>query len=185
MKNLSDPAKIPLLLSLLVLVLLPLSVLVASQTPRTQTRGLAGEGRVAIMFLEPSVVQAKVGEAFPLNVYLNTIGQEVEAADVVIKYDPEKLELVDNTVKPGLVLENYTGLTVDARKGFATIKASGGSYKGVRGKLAEVSFRPKAAGSTTVELYFQSGGLQECAVWSQASKADILKATNPAKIEIK
>lgn len=136
------------------------------------------------MFLEPSAVKAKVGEAFPLNVYLSTGGQEIDAADVVVKYDPEKLELVDNTVKPGLVLENYTDLAVDSRKGFATIKASGGSYKGVRGKLAEVSFRSKTAGETSVELYFQSGGLQECAIWSKASKSDILKATNPAKIEI-
>lgn len=184
MKTLSDPSKIPLLLSLLVLVLLPFSVLVSSQSKPTQTRGLAGEGRVAVMFVDPSTVSAKVGQEFTVGVYLNTGGQEVEAADVVIKYDPAKLELVDNTVKPGLVLENYTGLMIDAHKGFAVIRAGSGSYKGVRGKLAEAAFRPKSVGSTNVELYFQTGGANECAVWSKSSKADILKATNPAKIEI-
>lgn len=184
MKTLSDPSKIPLLLSLLVLVLLPFSVLVSSQSQKTQTRGLAGEGRVAIMYLDPSAVSAKVGEEFTVGVYLNTGGQEVEAADVVIKYNPEVLELVNNTLKPGLVLENYSGLMIDARKGFATIRAGSGNYKGVRGKLAEATFSPKTTGSTNVELYFQTGGANECAVWSKSTKADILKATNPSKISI-
>ncbi len=136
------------------------------------------------MFLDPVSITTQVGEEVIVKVYVNTSGSQIEGADIALKYDPNYLELVDNTINPGLVLESYTGRTVDARKGMAFIRAVGGSYQGVRGKLAEATFKTKQSGITQINLYQASGGLQECAVWQSENGGDILGATMGSTIEI-
>jgi|GEM_PF-3621967 len=185
MAKLKNLANLPLLLSLLVLVLVPLSALLATQSSRLDIRGLAGENRAAIMFLDPPQAEVPVGEELVLKVYLNTEGREVEGADVALNYDPTYLELIGNTIDPGVILETYTGRSVDNRKGTAFIRALGGTYQGVRGKLAEVRFRAKEAGATQVSLFFQTGGAQECAVWASNNQGDILRATTGTTVEIR
>jgi hypothetical protein len=97
-----------------------------------------------------------------LQVIIDTAGQTSNAADIILKYDPTKIEIKD--AKPttagiqiytGTAYDVYAGNIVDTTNG--TIKLTGfNSNLNGKAVFAELEFNPKAAsGSTQIAIEFQ------------------------------
>jgi len=177
--------KVPILIGTLALVItLPMVVFLTTRKEPATLKTRAGVEQKSLLYLWPAQVttELETNEVFQIDVTLNTQGQESGGVDVVVSFDPDILELVGNTIEPGIIFGNYFGRRVDRRKGIVQISATG-QFSG-QGKVASLSFRPLKRGETGVNLIFQIGGAQECAVWNTTEKKDLLKTVNGTKITI-
>ncbi|MCG2685799.1 cohesin domain-containing protein [Candidatus Parcubacteria bacterium] len=177
--------KVPILIGTLALVItLPMVVFLTTRKEPTALRTRAGVEQESLLYLWPAQVTTtlETNGSFQIDVTLNTQGQESGGVDIVISFDPDILELVDNTIEPGIIFGNYFGRQVDHRKGIVQISATG-QFSG-QGRVAGLSFRPLKRGETAVDLVFKTGGAQECAVWDTTEKKDLLKAVNGTIITV-
>jgi hypothetical protein len=91
-----------------------------------------------------------------VDIVLSTGTSETNAADIIIDYDPAKIEIVDSDVgqtgvqiKGGSVYSNYFGNVVDEVNG--VIRLTGATFSGYfsgSGVFATIQFKPKLAGIT-------------------------------------
>jgi hypothetical protein len=130
---------IPFLLSIMTL-LLPLGA--APVKAATD-----GSFRVAV----PNSGNLVQGCLYAADVYINTGSNTSNSADIIINYDPSKIEIVDSVtdtsgvqIKPGTAYEAYFGNVVDTTAG--KIRLTGGSFVGgLSGEaiFATIQFRGK------------------------------------------
>lgn len=137
--------------------------------------------QAASLSLSPATGEVEVSQAFSVEVILDTAGSNSDSADVILKYDADKLSIV-NSVLGDLYdnkAKNDTGVL-----GKVTMRAyssPGTFYKG-QGTFATLTFKAKAAGTAVASFDFTANSTKDCNV--SLSKVDILTSVTGATYAI-
>jgi len=125
----------------------------------------------SVLTLDPKTKSVKVGESFPVNIILDTGGQETDGVDLYsIHYDPTILNVVDDIpskkgvqIKPGTIMEVNALNDVNQSTGtikFGQASEAGTNYNG-KGVLAVIHFKAIAPGSTNLKFDFIPGNTMD------------------------
>lgn len=136
----------------------------------------------AILFLDPPFGEFKQGAEIEVGIILDSKENLVTGADVVLRFDPNFLEVVDSDPKlagiqidQGAIFSQYLGNRVDTSRGRITVSGLAEinqPFSG-RGVLVKVKFLTKKTGTTKVFFEFQPAATNDSNVASLVAK-DIL-----------
>jgi len=102
-----------------------------------------------------------------VDILMDTQGISSNSADIIVNYDPSKIEILDNDliksgiqIQPGIIYENYFGNQVDT--GIGVIRLTGATFingfNGI-GIFASINFKSKPfATSTNFDIYMTGVG---------------------------
>ncbi len=141
----------------------------------------------SISLVGPS--SAKVDQEFKVDVKIDTQGALADGIDLVVKYDPNLLEVVDSQTPMVInkIFSNYPANTVDSQAGIINVSATSSpgdpSFSG-QSVLGSVSFRAKKAGIAAVSLEFTKGSTTDSNVVETTSGNDILEKVNNLDVAI-
>ena len=162
-------------------------------------------GWVVVVFIFFSLVSPIFAQTANLNLHLNTqvdlkIDQEFSVlveimafektlgTDLKLSYNPDKLELTQ--VIPGPVYPNFSNLEdLTQVRGELYLSGAADFTTGLvpNGKLADLKFRPKKAGQTTIEVVFNPTDTTSTAIipFSGNNLNLLTQAPEPLTINIK
>jgi len=142
-----------------------------SSQKRTSFPTKAGEKK-AHLWLLPTQTEIKKGEVEEVRVFLISNISEVGGIDLVLKYDPNLLEIVGNTIKPGAIFDYYRDRVVDNRRGIIKLSSSG-KFKG-EGTFATFDIKGKEVGNGKIEIVSDKTSTDSTVVWDSQEKVNIL-----------
>lgn len=124
------------------------------------------------------------GDQVGVEVRLDTGGNSAEGVDIVLRFDPQKLSLIQDNISTGLIFPSYPLLSVDEKMGIVLISGISGD-KGFNGRgiLAKLKFLAREVGETSLRLEFNIGGTKDSNIVDNLGK-DILEKVLDLKVEI-
>jgi len=131
----------------------------------------AGEEK-AQLWLLPTQVRIKQNEEVEVRVFLVSKNKDVGGVDLVLKYNPSLVEIVDNTIKPGTIFNYYRDRLVDNRRGIIRLSASG-KFKG-EGTFATFKIRGKEVGSGKIEIITPKVSVDSTIIWDSEEQTNLL-----------
>jgi len=120
-------------------------------------------------------------ETFNVDVILNTGGSETDGADVIIRYDGNKLTLVTAALGELYTNKLTADTSVEGKITFRATSSENQSYNGT-GTYATMSFKAKAEGTANLYFDFTSGSTTDSNVAYKGS--DILGSVSNASYTI-
>lgn len=128
-----------------------------------------------------------VSEIVPVSVTIDTGGQTIDGADLIIQYDPKILEASSAGLTKGGIFEEYPIVSVDTSKGLISISGISSlqnGFKGV-GQFANINLRAKVTGRTSLTIDFKGKGatIDSNLVEANASK-DILEKVDNLELTV-
>lgn len=135
--------------------------------------------------LEAPQKEYRVGELIPVSVNLNVGNKMADGADLVLKFDPNKLDSAPSITK-GSIFPEYPVVKSDGGEVRMTAITSlgGGSFSG-SGIFATIIFRAKAVGSTSVSFDFTPGSTTDSNIFGPAGYGDMLKEVGNLEVNIR
>lgn len=119
---------------------------------------LAQEGNGASLSLNPSSGTFIVNNTFDVSIILNTNGRSVNAVDAIIKFPPDKLQVVSPSLGRSIIGIWATPPTFNNQEG--TLRFQGGiPSPGINtssGVISTITFRVKSIGTATINLSDES-----------------------------
>lgn len=100
-----------------------------------------------------------VGEVIPVAVTVNTGGRSIDGVDLIVRFDPKAVEVVQGSLIAGKIFSEYPLLAQDAKVGLISISgvsSVNSSFTG-QGEFALLSLRAKLSGRTSLVIDFQKG----------------------------
>ncbi len=122
-----------------------------------------------------------VGEEVSVEIYLSTGGRNSDGADVILKFNPEFLQLRENDpFEKGDIYNQYLGLNADQVNGILRVSGiitqTNGRFNGT-GKFGTVYFKLLKDGPTEVKVDFTKGSTKDSNITELKSAKDILVST--------
>lgn len=115
---------------------------------------------------------------------------ETDAADVVINYDPARLEVVESgdlAAKAGQIYSNYPVNSNDPTEGKVILAGATdpgtAAFKGL-GTFATITFRAKARGQTALSFDYTKGSTVDSNVVDSHEGRDILESVQDLRLTI-
>jgi hypothetical protein len=156
-----------------------ISVLFIQKKTSLPTR--AGEEK-AQLWLLPTQEKLKKGEESEVRVLLISRVNEVGGVDLILKYNPNLLEIVGNTIKPGTIFDYYRGRLVDNRRGVVRLSSSG-KFIG-EGTFATFKIKGIENGKGKIEIVDSKTSVDSTVVWDKEEKTNILGNTYNLSFEV-
>jgi hypothetical protein len=129
--------------------------------------------QAASFTVDPEVVSTEAGEEFSVDVSIDTGGKKTDGADLVLKFNAEKLEVL--RVDPGVVYSDYpiqeTGDGVVKVTGISSQK--GPFFEG-EGVFATIVFKVLYGGEEFIKVDFEDGSTTDSNVAFHGKGTDIL-----------
>lgn len=159
-----------------------------SQTP-SEIQPLSG-GELS---LTSEKTDYKVGDTVPVTVKVYTGGFPTLGTDVVVKYDPNILELGSATsLVSGDAYPEYPSKNFDQKTGMVTISGisalNGKEFSGLA-DFATINFKAKATGTANISFDFAPGGTADSNIIKlgveNAPSVDILSKVSDLRVNIK
>ncbi len=199
MKN--SLAWLPLASGMLVLVL-SLGLAMLTVTNRAQSPGGVAQGSTATDLTAnassqvPSISlvasgggnntdSASTGEyvfdrtkTYPVGIVVDSAGKLIDGVDVVINYDPAKVEIVGNKVNPSTTFQEFPLNKIDLASGKILFSGLTFNPQSVLGIVGTFSFRPKAAGEVNFTVQFVPGATTDSNIAEHGSATDVLGTVN-------
>jgi hypothetical protein len=138
---------------------------------RTSWPTKAGEEKVQLWLL-PTKVRLRQGEETEVKVFLVSKEKEIGGVDLILKYEPALIEIVGNTIKPGIVFDYYRDRIVDNRRGIIRLSSSG-KFKG-EGTFATFSIKGKEVGSGKIEIVTPKVSVDSTVIWDSEEQTNLL-----------
>ncbi len=141
----------------------------------------------ATLTMTPATTTIAVGSTVTLDINVDSAGAKTIGTDVIVKYDPAKLEFV--SITKGTVYSSYSTEVKDTTAG--TVSLSGfvntneiSTGVAVKGVFAKVTFKGKVAGAAAVSFDFTQGDSKDSNVVDVTSGSDILTAATGSTITV-
>lgn len=184
---------IPLTAGMTVLVLsLAIAVLVVTgkgttglgtnQNVRTQATDVTGS-----MSLSPAngdyVFAAN--QTYPVGIVIDSAGKSVDGVDVVVNFDPKKVQVVGETISPTTMFERFPLNKVDNGRGQIQFSALTFNSKPEIGIAATFRFRPLAPGAVNFTFDFTLGKTTDSNIAEHGTAKDVLGKVENAAFNFK
>lgn len=114
-------------------------------------------------------------QTYNLGIVLDSDGKTVDGADVVINFDPTKVQVVDTKVATTTLLEQYPLNSVDNVKGKIRYSGLTFNFKPITGIIGTFKFRPLGKGEVNFTFDFTPGATTDSNIAEHATAQDILK----------
>jgi len=137
----------------------------------------------AILSVTPEIVSAQAGEEFTIEVTLDTESKSTDGADVVLRYDPEKIEAL--SVIAGVTYPEYPIQKIEEGKISITgLASSTGPFFSGKDLFASVRFKPLFGGEEVVSIDFTQDSTIESNVALHGKGTDILTGVEDSVLYI-
>jgi hypothetical protein len=151
-------------------------------SPETKTLEFNGK-----LSLQPSSAQYKKGVVFPVDVTIDSAGQSIVGADIMIQYDPAILEVkaqngdLVKTEKDFFAVFPADGQTEENLFQFSVLTQK---PQILSGKIATIYFSAKEAGEAKLEFLFEEGKTNDSNLALFGEGTDILASVSNAVFQI-
>ncbi|MBI4038164.1 hypothetical protein HY387_00720 [Candidatus Daviesbacteria bacterium] len=182
----------PKLIFLILGVVLIIEIFMAIQTfrqpPPPAPAKIAPLSGGKIVLISPRK-EYQVGEVVPVSVRVVTGGHSTSGTDVIVKFDPQKLEATGSAnLTKGFIYPEYPLVSVDGKIGqvgiSGIISVGKSSFNGI-GILATVNFKAKTAGNTKVSVEFKKGATDDSNIVEVGTSKDILEEVFDLELTVK
>ncbi|MBI2196781.1 hypothetical protein HYU45_04205 [Candidatus Daviesbacteria bacterium] len=99
----------------------------------------------------------QVGDLIPVSVILDSGLKTISGVDLIVRYDPEILEITKAGLSKGNILDEYPLMSVDSGSGLVSISgisSLGGGFAG-KGEFATLNFKAKQTANTSLTINFE------------------------------
>lgn len=156
------------------------SVLLATQ--KNISFGSKAAEKKAEIWLLPPKIEIDQNQTAEIKVFLNTNQQEINGVNLVLKYNPQSIEIEENIIKPGPLFNYYRNRLIDDQKGIIRLSSSG-KFKG-QGTFATFKIKGKAPGESKVTVITPQESLDSTVVWDNQRKENLLGNTQSVNIVV-
>ncbi len=111
---------------------------------------------------------------YPVGIVLDSGGKSVDGVDVVITYDPQKVQIVGGKVNPTNVFSEVPLNQVNTQTGTIRFSALTFDPQPVTGVVGTFSFRPLSAGEVNFVLVYSQGATTDSNIAEHGSASDVL-----------
>lgn len=123
----------------------------------------------ATLSLSPATATLTAGQAYDMQVVVNTEGVGIVSADVRVNYDPSKVTIL--SITPGTIFSVSTAQNISSN--YLTISRAipngGTPYNGTNGVYATIRFTARETGSAAFTIPFTTGTTSETILASGAN----------------
>lgn len=127
-----------------------------------------------------------LAENIPVRVNVFTGGQATAGTDVVLHFNPKKLQAL--SFDKGKIYDDYPLVKIDNTVGLIRISAvTAAGKKGFAGggDLGKANFKARQPGETSLTINFKKGATYDSNIMTAADSQDILSAVTNLTLEIK
>ncbi len=132
---------------------------------------------VAKIVLDTAQRSVNQGDQIPVIVRIVTGGRATDSSDIIIKYDPNILDITPSQIDEGTIYQDYVIKDVDAQAGLVSISAitppNSEGFVGI-GTFATLNFLAKQNGTTKLEVDFAKGSTTDSNIVETGIAIDIL-----------
>lgn len=156
------------------------------QMPKSQGQKLL-PSKGAEIRLSSSKASYKIGEKVPVTVHVSTGGYTTIGTDLVLRFNPEILEVSTPSFIRGKIYAEYPQANIDNKNGI--IRVSGmatninAGFNGV-GELGVINFKSKAAGKASVVIDFKKGVTADSNILRTKTSEDVLRSVTNLNITV-
>ncbi len=111
---------------------------------------------------------------YPAGVVIDSGGKSIDGIDVVVDFDPKKVQVVGSEVSPSAMFERFPLNSVDNVKGQIRFSALTFSPKPEAGIAATFRFKPLSPGTVSFNFEFSLGKTTDSNMAEHGSAQDIL-----------
>lgn len=178
---------LPLTLGMTVLVLsLAVAVLTVTrgQQQVVQTKAVEVFGSLGLSPASGEYIFSP-GQTYPVGIVVDAAGKSVDGVDVIINFDPKKVQVVGSSVSTTTLFERFPLNKVDNGAGRISFSALTFSPKAVVGIAATFSFKPTAPGEINLDFEFKPGATTDSNIAEHGTAKDVLGKVENAKFVFK
>lgn len=136
------------------------------------------------LFLSTPKRSYKVNKTIPVVVKISTLDYEVAGTDVVLNYDPQRLQF-QKIESSNSVFKNFPPhFTSEGKIRFSALADPQEKFKG-SGEVATILFQTIKKGRSNISFDFTSGSTTDTNIALYGEAKDILENVNNLKVEIK
>lgn len=146
------------------------------QLATSQKTSVSAGAFVPMLSLSPSngSFEFKEGQSYPVGIVLDSAGKSVDGVDVVISFDPTKVQIVGNKINSTTVFAENPLNSVDVQRGRIRFSVLTFDPKPVTGILGTFSFKVLGKGETNFTIEFNEGATTDSNVAEHGSAVDVL-----------
>lgn len=165
-----------LVLSMFVAVLTVSGRNSASNLATTQNVSTRAVEQPASLSLSPATGDYvySAGATYPLGIVLDSAGKSVDGVDVIVKFDPKKVQVVSPEVAATGLFEEFPQNTIDNKLGQIKFSALTFNSRPVTGIVGTFTFKPLAKGTVSFAFDFVLGSTKDSNVAEHGSARDVL-----------
>lgn len=120
------------------------------------------------------------GQTYPVGIVIDSAGKSIDGVDVVISYDPSKVQIIGGKVNSSSLLPEVPLNTADSVKGKIRFSALTFDPKAVTGIVGTFSFKPLSKGEVNFAFEFTNGATTDSNVAEHGSAIDVLTGVENA-----
>lgn len=127
-----------------------------------------------------------VGEIIKVVVAVNTGGRLIDGVDLIVRFNPQVLEIAPGGLSKGKIFSEYPLLSQDDKTGLISISGVSGvkeSFTG-QGEFAILTLKAKLPGRTTLAIDFQKGTTTTSNLVESATSKNILGNVDNLELNI-
>ncbi|MCL4398000.1 hypothetical protein M1403_03160 [Patescibacteria group bacterium] len=136
----------------------------------------------ATMALSPAtgdfVVDGKT--SYPVGIIVNSSGKTIDGVDIILTFDPKKIQVNGTTVTVTNSFEQYPVNKIDNVKGEIRLSALAFTPKAITGIVGTFRVKPIARGQATINFQFAPGATTDSNIADHATAQDILGSVTNA-----
>lgn len=110
----------------------------------------------------------------PVGIVLDSAGKSVDGVDVIIGFDPAKVQITGNKITPGTLFEEAPQNTVDNKLGQIRFSALTFKPKPVSGIVGTFSVKPLIKGEIDLTFQFLPGATTDSNIAEHGTAKDVL-----------
>ena len=141
----------------------------------------------AMLTLETTKTEFKVGEEVPVSIKIDTGGQVADGVDLVLKYDPKLLQADNSSIVKGTLFPDYPVTKIEP-EGTVQITAItslvGKGYSGI-GNFATINFKALSKGKAQVKVEFTKGATTDSNIVGAEVPDDMLSEVKDLEVIIR
>lgn len=117
---------------------------------------------------------------YPVGIIVDSAGKDIDGVDVVISYDPVKVQIVGGKVNPTSVFTDFPLNQVDTQTGKIRFSALTFNAQPVTGVIGTFSFKPLIKGEVNFQIDYTPGATTDSNIAEHGSATDVLAKVSGA-----
>lgn len=114
------------------------------------------------------------GATYPVGIILDSAGKSVDGVDVIVKFDPKKVQVVSSKVATTSLFQEFPQNMIDNVLGQIKFSALTFNSRPVTGIVGTFTFRPLAKGTVDLTFDYTFGATRDSNIAEHGSAKDLL-----------